>query len=288
MRASERSRKPLQKMELGKLLNKPNFHSAASVPAVPPLIRGLYPIIDTAACARARVKPEALAEAIARAGIPIAQFRHKGPFTREVFEQAEAVGRILRASEPSRVPFANERDSEAQIPSRDHEGAVVSSKPGYSKVRYILNDRVDVALMLHADGVHLGQEDLPPVKVRGMLSSAGGAMVGSGLIIGYSTHNREQFLAGDREPVDYLAIGPMFPTGSKENPDPIVGVAGLVELRSLTAKPLVAIGGITCDNAGAVLAAGADAVAVISDLLAEDLDARFEEWLTVTRQQASR
>ena len=254
MRASERSRKPLQKMELGKLLNKPNFHSAASVPAVPPLIRGLYPIIDTAACARARVKPEALAEAIARAGIPIAQFRHKGPFTREVFEQAEAVGRILQTG----------------------------------GVRYILNDRVDVALMLHADGVHLGQEDLPPVRIRGMLSSAGGAVVGSGLIIGYSTHDREQLLAGDREPVDYLAIGPMFPTGSKENPDPIVGVAGLVELRSLTAKPLVAIGGITCDNAGAVLAAGADAVAVISDLLAEDLDARFEEWLTVTRQQASR
>ena len=227
---------------------------APAVPFRALLSRGLYPIIDTAACARARVEPEALAEAIARAGIPIAQFRHKGLFTREVFEQAEAVGRTFQTG----------------------------------GVRYILNDRADVALMLHADGVHLGQEDLPPAKARGMLSSTGSAMVGSGLIIGYSTHNREQLLAGDREPVDYLAIGPMFPTGSKENHDPIVGVAGLAELRSLTAKPLVAIGGITRSNAGAVLAAGAEAVAVISDLLAEDLDARLEEWLAVTRQQASR
>jgi thiamine-phosphate pyrophosphorylase len=237
-------------MELGKLPNEPNFEPAAPAPEVPPLISGFYPIIDTAACARACVKPEALAEAIARAGIPIAQFRHKGPFTREVFEQAEAIGRILRAG----------------------------------NVRYIMNDRADVALMLKADGVHLGQEDLPPAKVRGTFSSAGAAVVGSGLIIGYSTHNREQLLAGDREPVDYLAIGPMFPTGSKENPDPVVGVAELARLRSLTAKPLVAIGGITRTNAGTVLAAGADAVAVISDLLGEDLDARLEDWLNLTRR----
>ena len=206
-------------------------------------IRGLYPIIDTGACSRAGVAPEKLAEAISKAGVAIAQFRHKGPYTRRVFEQAEAVGRILHAA----------------------------------GVRYVINDRADLALMLKADGVHLGQEDLPPSEVRGV--------VGSSLWIGYSTHNHEQLQAGDREPVDYLAFGPIFPTGSKEKPDPVVGVEFLAVARRLTGKPLVAIGGITRANARAVLSAGANAVAVISDLLAEDLERRLEEWLTLTRPQ---
>ena len=205
-------------------------------------VRGLYPIIDTGACTRAKVQPQALAEALAEAGVTIAQFRHKGPFTREVFAQAEAVGRILQSA----------------------------------GVRYIIDDRADVALMLRADGVHLGQDDLPPSKVR--------RMVGSSLWIGHSTHNREQLEAGDREPADYLAIGPIFPTGSKERPDPVVGVAALAELRRLTAKPLVAIGGITRANARQALDAGADAVAVISDLLAGDIEARLREWLMLTQR----
>ena len=188
----------------------------------------------------------ALAEALAAAGVAIAQFRHKGPFTRKVFEQAEAVGRILRAG----------------------------------GVKYVINDRADVALMVGADGVHLGQEDLPPGRVR--------EMAGSSVLIGYSTHDREQLRAGDREPVDYLAIGPIFATGSKENPDPVLGVEALARLRPLTAKPLVAIGGITRSNAPALLAGGADAVAVISDLLSPDgeegLRARLEEWLRFTRR----
>ena len=204
-------------------------------------LHGLYPIIDTAACSRAGVRPEALAEVLARARVPIAQYRHKGPYTREVFAQAETIGRILQPA----------------------------------GVRYVINDRADVALLLGAGGVHLGQEDLPPAKVR--------AMVGSSLWIGYSTHNREQLQAGDREPVDYLAFGPIFPTGSKEKPDPVVGVEPVAAVRRLTAKPLVAIGGITRSNAREVLAAGADAVAVISDLLAEDLERRLDEWLTLTR-----
>lgn len=207
-----------------------------------PAIRGLYPIIDSGACARAGVRPEALAKALAAAGVGVAQFRHKGPFTYELFMQADAVGHILRGA----------------------------------GVKYVIDDRADVALMVGADGVHLGQEDLPPAKVR--------AMVGSSLWIGYSTHNRGQLEAGDRELVDYLAIGPIFPTGSKQRPDPVVGVAALAELRPLTGKPLVAIGGITRANARAVLDAGADAVAVISDLLAEDLAARLDEWLTLTQR----
>ncbi|MBI3665149.1 MAG: thiamine phosphate synthase [Acidobacteria bacterium] len=206
-------------------------------------LHGLYPIIDTAACNQAGVRPVALAEALAAAGVGIAQFRHKGPFTRQVFDEAEAIGRVLRAA----------------------------------GVKYVINDRADVALMLGADGIHLGQEDLPPTKVR--------AMVGSSAFIGYSTHNRGQLQAGDQEPVDYLAIGPIFATGSKEKPDPVLGVEALAALRPLTDKPLVAIGGITRENAAAVLAAGADAVAVISDLLTPDerrLAARLEEWLRLT------
>ncbi len=213
-----------------------------NTPEHSPPIRGLYPIIDAGACARAQIPPESLAEAVARAGLAVAQFRHKGPFTRETFAQAEAVGRILRAG----------------------------------GVHYVINDRADVALMLGAWGVHLGQEDLPPSEVR--------RMVGSTLRIGYSTHNSEQLQAGDREPVDYLAIGPIYPTGSKEKPDPVVGTAAVAALRPLTAKPLVAIGGITRANARAVLEAGADAVAVISDLLADDLAARLEEWLELTQR----
>ena len=203
-------------------------------------LRGLYPIIDTAACSRAGVRPEALAEVLAGARVPVVQYRHKGPYTREVFAQAETIGRILQPA-----------------------GA-----------RYVINDRADVALMLGACGVHLGQDDLPPSKVR--------PMVGSSLWIGFSTHNREQLLVGDAEPVDYLAIGPVYPTGSKERPDPVVGVKALAALRPLTAKPLVGIGGITRANARAVLDAGADAVAVISDLLAHDLGARLDEWLQLT------
>jgi thiamine-phosphate pyrophosphorylase len=206
------------------------------------IFRGLYPIIDTAACARAQIQPESLARAIARAGVSMAQFRHKGAFTREIFAQAENVGQILQAA----------------------------------GVAYVINDRADVALLLGADGLHLGQGDLPPARVR--------PVVGSSLAIGYSTHNRYQLLAGDREPVEYLAIGPIFATGSKENADPLVGVEELARLRRLTAKPLVAIGGITRANARAVLDAGADAVAVISDLLAADLEARLNEWLILTQR----
>jgi thiamine-phosphate pyrophosphorylase len=199
-----------------------------------------YPILDNYLLAKAGIAPDAMARALVRAGVRLAQFRHKGPYTREVFSQAEEVGRILK------------------------EGGV----------RFVINDRADVALMLHADGVHLGQDDLPAASVRGMR--------GRDMALGLSTHNEAQLRDADRQPADYLAIGPIFGTQSKENPDPVVGLTELARLRPLTQKPLVAIGGITRANARQVLAAGADSVAVISDLFDADLDVRLAEWMKIT------
>lgn len=128
-------------------------------------------------------------------------------------------------------------------------------------VRLIINDRADIALALAADGLHLGQDDLLPAAARKLL--------GERAVIGFSTHNIEQAREAMRLPVDYLAIGPIFPTSSKENPDPVVGLEGLRRVRQLVGQiPLVAIGGISPENAREVLAAGADSVAVISLLLA--------------------
>jgi thiamine-phosphate pyrophosphorylase len=140
-------------------------------------------------------------------------------------------------------------------------------------VPLIVNDRADIALLLGA-GLHLGQDDLPPHEARRLIGTA---------TVGYSTHNAVQLKAAAKEPVDYLAIGPIFATQSKLNPDPVLGVAGLRDLRRLTKKPLVAIGGITRENAPSVLAAGADSVAVIADLIPADcsprsIKERFEEW----------
>ena len=129
-------------------------------------------------------------------------------------------------------------------------------------MRLIINDRVDIALALGADGVHLGQDDLPPEAARELL--------GPDVIIGFSTHNIDQAIGAARLPVDYIAIGPIFATLSKENPDPVVGIDGLRRVREQASHmPIVAIGGITERNARSVIEAGADAVAVISALLRE-------------------
>lgn len=126
-------------------------------------------------------------------------------------------------------------------------------------VQIVINDRVDVAIAVGADGVHLGQDDLLPERAR--------LLLGERRIIGFSTHALEQALGADSEPVDYIAIGPVFQTYTKEKPDPTVGLDAVREIKRRTSKPLVAIGGITIDTARAVLEAGADSVAVISDLL---------------------
>jgi len=130
-----------------------------------------------------------------------------------------------------------------------------------SRAKLIMNDRADLCLAAEFDGVHLGQDDLSPEGAR--------AVIGEKLWMGVSTHNPEQLQHADQTTADYLAIGPVFSTTSKERPDPVVGLEGVRGARRLTQKPLVAIGGITRENCRAVIEAGADSVAVISDLLRE-------------------
>jgi thiamine-phosphate pyrophosphorylase len=169
----------------------------------------------------------------------------------------------------------------------------------------IINDRVDICLAADADGVHLGQDDLSPAAARRIFDSVLSHPIAQSLgksqllhetmghpedpsrratlghqeglaveeretrkfLIGYSTHNLAQVIAADALPTDYIAIGPVFATGSKANPDPVVGLEGVMQARRVTKKPLVAIGGITRLNCSQVKDSGADAVAVISDLL---------------------
>jgi thiamine-phosphate pyrophosphorylase len=128
-------------------------------------------------------------------------------------------------------------------------------------VKLIMNDRADICLAACFDGVHVGQEDLSPQGVR--------KVIGASLWLGMSTHNSEQVKQADQTSADYLAIGPVFSTGSKANPDPVVGLEGVRKARALTRKPLVAIGGINRANCRSVIEAGADSVAVISDLMRE-------------------
>ena len=130
-----------------------------------------------------------------------------------------------------------------------------------NSVRLIMNDRADLCLAAEFDGVHVGQEDLSPESVR--------RIIGPDRWLGVSTHNPEQLREADLTSADYLAIGPVFATSSKDKPDPVVGLEGVRRARALTRKPLVAIGGITRANAVSVIEAGADSVAVISDLLRE-------------------
>jgi thiamine-phosphate pyrophosphorylase len=141
-------------------------------------------------------------------------------------------------------------------------------------VKLIMNDRPDLCLAAGFDGVHVGQEDLSPEGAR--------KVIGEGLWLGVSTHNPEQVRLADATSADYIAIGPVFSTASKANPDPMVGLEGVRRVRALTRKPLVAIGGIIRGNCRAVIEAGADAVAVISDLLAEPRKSA-EDFLRVLR-----
>ena len=139
---------------------------------------------------------------------------------------------------------------------------------------FVVNDRADMAMLLGA-GLHVGQDDLPPADARRLL--------GAQAFLGYSTHNPGQLDTTASEPVDYVAFGPVFPTASKQKPDPVVGVDELRKCRARCRRPLVAIGGITRDTAAAVFAAGVDSIAVIGDLLpdectAANLQRRMEEW----------
>ena len=138
-------------------------------------------------------------------------------------------------------------------------------------ITFIVNDRPDVAAMAHASGVHVGQDDLGVEATRSLVGEK---------IIGTSTHNLEQFQKAVDSSADYIAVGPIFATSSKENPDPVVGTELIRRVRSLTDKPIVAIGGIKLENAAEVVAAGADSVAVISDILrAPDRRQRAKQYL---------
>ena len=139
-------------------------------------------------------------------------------------------------------------------------------------VRLMMNDRADLAVVAEFDGVHIGQDDLSPEGAR--------KVIGERRWLGVSTHNPEQLTLADQTSATYLAIGPVFRTTSKANPDPVVGLEGVRKARALTGKPLVAIGGITRANCRSVIEAGADSVAVISDLL-PDPRKSAEEFLLI-------
>jgi thiamine-phosphate pyrophosphorylase len=199
----------------------------------------LYPIIDYSCFA---AKPDPItaiaryAEELISAGATLIQLRDKS--------QPEQPRKFLScARELRRVTWG------------------AGTKP---RATLIINDRVDICLAADADGVHLGQDDLSPMAARKIFDQV---KDGKTRIIGFSTHNLAQLREADSLPVDYIAIGPVFATGSKANPDPVVGLDGVRQARQATRKPLVAIGGITRQNCSQVKAAGADAVAVISDLL---------------------
>jgi thiamine-phosphate pyrophosphorylase len=141
---------------------------------------------------------------------------------------------------------------------------------------FVINDRADIAKLLDA-GLHLGQDDLPPADAR---------LVLGGALLGFSSHNEAQLRAATGEPVDYLALGPIFETLTKVNPDPVAGLDELRRLRPLTTRPLVAIGGITRANVRSVLEAGADSIAVIGDLFPENgnIRERVEQWISLVTE----
>jgi thiamine-phosphate pyrophosphorylase len=186
---------------------------------------GLYPITDTLI---SRLSHAEQVERFAAGGATLVQLREKRASPREFYEAASQAIALARALE----------------------------------VRIVINDRVDIAIAVKADGVHLGQNDLPPDRAR--------LLLGIDRIVGYSTHNLEQALAATSTPVDYIAIGPVFQTRTKDRPDEVVGLEIVRKVKQQITKPLVAIGGITLESAPLVIAAGADGVAVISDLFSSD------------------
>ena len=166
-----------------------------------------------------------------------------------------AVAEELAAAGCMLLQYRNKYDNARRVVDQARE---LKARLGTS-VKLIMNDRADLCLAAGFDGLHIGQDDLAPESAR--------RVIGSDRWLGVSTHSPEQLAEADKSSADYLAIGPVFATSSKENPDPVVGLEGVRRARELTRKPLVAIGGITCARARSVIDAGADSVAVISDLL---------------------
>jgi thiamine-phosphate pyrophosphorylase len=207
------------------------------------MIPRLYAIADAQVLAGRGVLLENFAHGLRAAGVGLVQYRDKLGSPRDV----------LRGAAVLREVFA-ERDHSHD--SDDESIAIM----GHPRPVLILNDRADLAVLAEFDGVHVGQGDLSPEDAL--------RVVGSGRWVGASTHTDEQVRAAELSCADYVAIGPVFPTGTKADTEPVVGLEGIRRARALTTKPLVAIGGITRANARSVIDAGADSVAVISALLA--------------------
>jgi len=184
------------------------------------------------------------AEELAAAGVTLFQYRNKTGDARQMLDQARELKRRLNSSKKD------------------------------APVKLIMNDRADLCLAADFDGVHVGQDDLSPAGAR--------KVIGEKLWLGVSTHNPEQLKEADKTSADYIAVGPVFATSSKANPDPVIGLEGVRRARSLTRKPLVAIGGITRQNCRSVIEAGADSVAVISDLVTDPRKSA-EEFLRILR-----
>src|SRR5450432_391014 len=166
------------------------------------------------------------------AGVSLIQYRNKTEDAQVMLAQARELRKRSRAGAPA---------------------------PHGPRPRLIMNDRSDIGLAAEFDGAHVGQDDLSPEAAR--------KIIGPERWLGVSTHNPRQVIEADKTSADYIAIGPVFATGSKTNHDPVIGLAGVRQARALTRKPLVAIGGITRENCRSVIDAGADSVAVISDLI---------------------
>ena len=184
----------------------------------------------------------------------LAGVEDRAGFLRRLVRELAAVGVAI-------LQYRNKAGGEAQILA-DARAMREAAGP---ETLLILNDFPGLAVEAGFDGVHVGQTDMNPAEAR--------AIVGPGRIVGVSTHNEAQLRATARQPVDYIAFGPVFATPTKENPDPVVGLEGVRQARCLTRRPLVAIGGITLENAAAVREAGADSVAVISAIFAPGGDA---------------
>jgi thiamine-phosphate pyrophosphorylase len=174
-------------------------------------------------------------------------------------EESEIVAfaKELSAAGCTLLQYRNKRGNGRQILEQARALRQVLGK----SVRLIMNDRADLCLAAAFDGVHVGQDDLSPEGVR--------SIIGDDLWLGVSTHNPAQVEDATQRSANYLAVGPVFATSSKANPDPVIGLEGVHKAKLLTDKPLVAIGGITRENCRQVIEAGADSVAVISDLLTD-------------------
>jgi len=197
----------------------------------------LYVILDAALLT---VPETDCARNLVDAGVRLLQYRNKSASSRELFESAKKFSAQLQ---PQGVSF-------------------------------VVNDRADVAALVDADGVHVGQQDLSVESAR--------RVMGPSKWVGVSTHNLEQFERAAATSADYIAVGPVFSTSTKINPDPVIGIDFIRTVRTLTEKPIVAIGGITLDRAAQVIRAGADSVAVISDiLLAPDPGKRARQFLEI-------